>query len=129
MAKAFALHFDYTPKWKGNRTREEADRVTVRLRDFPESKKIALIEELQSGNTDAAMTVMAAIDLRKNNFVKSVELVKKQLISVSNLVIETGAGEKEIKTAEDISLHCEDLALELAQRLTFGADEEEIKNS
>jgi lantibiotic modifying enzyme len=138
--KPFALSFDYTPKWKNNRERPEADRVTVRLRDFPQSKQIALSEEYSEGfkaidfsamdDTAKAQAVQKSLlELKKNNLNMSFDLLRKQLISVSNLaVLDAEEKELEIKTADQLIEHCEELAMELVTRLVNGADADEIKN-
>jgi len=138
--KPFALSFDYTPKWKGNRGREETDRITVRLRDFPHSKQLALSEKLTSefnsidfagsDETAKAKTIsQSLITLKKNNLDISLGLVKKQFVSVSNLVVEREDGkEVKVETADQLVEYCEELAMELAARLVNGADADEIKN-
>jgi hypothetical protein len=138
--KPFSLSFDYTPKWKGNRERPEADRVTVRLRDFPQSKQIALSEEFSEAfkaidfsamdDTVKAQAVQKSLlDLKKNNLSMSFTLLRKQLVSVSNLtVLDAEEKEVEVKTADQLIQLCEELAMELVTRLVNGADAEEIKN-
>jgi hypothetical protein len=139
MAKAFALSFEYTPKWKKNRERAPEDRFTVRLRDFPESKRISITEEIRGGldnlnfnevnDTEKAKQVSSAITtIRKNNIEKSLKLVEENLLSINGLSVAVGDGETEITTASDLCHYCEELAMEIAARLVSGPDEDELKN-
>jgi len=135
--KPFSLSFDYTPKWKNNRKRDDADRVVVRLRDFSQSKQIAISEKMREQLTaatatqqDAQTAAKAILDLRRSNLEVSFDLLRKHFVSVSNLAVESDNGETiEIRDADALIEHCEDLALEIAMRLVNGPDEEELKNS
>jgi len=134
MAKLFSLTFDYTPKWKGNRARAEADRITVRLRDFTESKRIQLLEKMRESVVDKmngqdGNDFAGAVAVKKKNLELSLELFNAYFVSVENLALDLGGDEpKKITTAADLCEHCEDLVLEIAGRLTSGADADEIKN-
>lgn len=133
MGKPFSLTFDYTPKWKGNRDREEPDRVTVRLRDYTESKRIDILDKMRATIGDKPEgqenELQRAIEIKRKNLELSLNLVKDYVMSVENLSLDLGAEEpKKITTAKELCEHCEDLALEIAGRLTNGAEAEEIKN-
>lgn len=133
MAKPFSLTFEYTPKWKGNRNREELDRITVRLRDYTESKRIEILDKMRATFGDKPegqdSELQRAIEIKRKNLELSLGVVRDYVLSVENLLLDLGGEEpKKITTAKELCEHCEDLALEIAGRLTNGADADEIKN-
>lgn len=132
MAKAFSLTFEYTPKWKGNRERAEGERITARLRDFTESKRIEILEKMRESIGDRPEGVdelKRLVEIKRKNLEFSLRVVKDYFVGIDNLSVQFGDDEvKPICTVEELCRYCEDLALELASRLTNGPDEQEIKN-
>lgn len=148
MAKAFSLNFEYTPKWKGNRSRPKEDMFTVRLKDFSEQARIEEHERFYGGakklaalpqpdeaapepasepvkEKDEMLTVFA---VKKSDLSRCKKLVEENLVSISGLVIQDGDKELTISDYKLLEQYCPDLVVELAKRLLDGADEEERKN-
>jgi hypothetical protein len=141
MAKPFLLSWEYTPKWKENRSRSKEEQFTVRLRDFSEQARIeqqemiygkakAIENEEPDAEKDAAKKdyVEKSFVIRKVDLERCKELVREKLVSVTGLTIEDG--DKQIPITDYVLMdkYCPDLVVEIAKRLLNGADPEELKN-
>lgn len=138
MAKPFKLHFEFTPKWHGNRERSNEEKFTVTLRDFSRRKQIetrqAAFENVSKEEpaTDSKELTNIVVKNLLDAQLKDIELqeavLRKQVVSVNGLSIEDESGLIQIKTADDVIEHCPTLGEELSLRLFSGPDEEELKN-
>lgn len=136
MSKPFELWFPFCPKWKKNRERPQEEQLTVKLRDLPESGRVAeqesMMEELMKIAPDAAFKenpTLAFNKMSKGRLEIVHEKIKKHLISFSLFsVIDADGKEKEIKDFDDMWAECSDLVVELYGRLLNGPDAEELKN-
>lgn len=132
MAKPFALTFKYTPKWKGNQSRNAEDQVTVTLKDFSERERIAFREQIAgelpdfTGNDAAA--AKAALEYQKKDLDVRMDAFKKYFLSIANLQVEYNGENVDVKSAEDVIKYCPDLASEISLRLFNGPDAAELKN-
>ena len=136
MSRPFELWFPYCPKWKSNRSREKQDQLVVKLRDLPESRRVAeqerVYEELKAKAPEELIQTEPGQYIMKLSRAR-VELVRetvaKHLISFSPFaVVEADGNEREIKTLDEMWADCSDLVSELYARLLNGPDADELKN-
>lgn len=138
--KPFPLYFIYTPKFKDNRKRPEAEQFTVKLKDCTERVRISEQEAIRAkiGDVDGLDEIMKVnptegakqvFELRRKNLDIALDVTTRFLISVDNLaLVDLDGKEIPIKSAKDIEEHCSDLAIEISNRILNGADAEELKN-
>jgi len=140
MGKPFRLTFEFTPAAFGNRQRTRDEQFTVTIRDLAIMRRLEWLEKMTTEapdipevpkdhkqTTEEALAMLAAT---KKQTQWKIDFAKKHTVRVSNLtVIGADSEEVEVKTAEQLEEFCADALQEIADRLLFGAGEEELKNS
>lgn len=139
MAKPFKLIFEYTPSFGANRTRDPKEQFTVTIEDISILDRLKALEDVSAEAPDAPE---APKDRKQSvkEFQEQILAQRKQvewrkkfallhIVRVNGLtVITREEKEIEVKSAEELEKLCPDVVQEVANRLLFGAGEEELKN-
>lgn len=141
MGKPFRLTFEFTPAAFGNRKLPKEEQFTVTVRDISIVKRLEAMESLATEAPDmpeppkdqkqTPEQFRAMIEATKKQAAWKSAFAKKFIVRVNGFSIagENGEATVEVKTAAELEEHCPDVLQEVADRLLFGAGEEELKNS